>query len=325
MTFGKPRSSTDHDGLSALERRIHSECAPLRRRLPKLRVSEPFHGLGSFTRFAELGALRYSHPNSYELDPRFGKYYEIIYGGHTVKVGVVGDMLAVTTQSFEDSEGLVAGPMCTAWAGNGSKDGATSIVSFLYSRTTDWVIELAHRGVLLFYCIENSGNIAKTEAKGTRQAFVERELLKLECAVPFFKHGHEAVALYPTLPHVRNRHMLRGMRRDVMLHNELPRPIANLPEVPLVAILDFEIPNKHFAELSKIQQANMESYVERVQEHAAQGKVGQIAVVEVGRSCYREYGATIMYDKIPPLRASGAEIWVLSTHDLHKPEALQGK
>ena len=125
--------------------------------------------------------------------------------------------------------------MCTPWAGNGDRDGATSVTSFLYSTITDWIIELAHRGCLLFYCVENSTNVAKSEAKGSRPPFVERELLKLQCSVPWFRHSHESVSLYPTLPHVRNRHMLRGMRRDVMLREELPRPLTNLPEVGLKA------------------------------------------------------------------------------------------
>ena len=312
--------------LGALERRIHLECTSLRKWLPRLRVAEPFHGLGSFGRVMKLGGLKYLKPNSVELDHRYKEFYHNLYrdAEDFVLVGSNGDILSISCKELKDAEGLVGGPQCTPWAGNGKKGGITDPQSQLYEQTTDWIIELCHRGVLLFYAVENSINICKKEAGGTREAFADRQLLKLRSSVPFFKHEATVDNLRDKADHDRNRCILRGMRRDVLQTPSLPRPLTNLPHISLDSILDWDLPNVPFSDLTEKARLNLLWYEQQIQDAKANGNaVGAIAVVETHRAPDRKYKAQIFYDVVPPLRAGGNPLFLMSTCDIEKPQAVR--
>ena len=68
---------------------------------------------------------------------------------------VAGDLLKVDMAKLTDSEVLLSGPPCTPWAPNGLKKGTLDERADVYERVSDWILELAYRGVLVISLLEN--------------------------------------------------------------------------------------------------------------------------------------------------------------------------
>ena len=155
-----------------------------------------------------------------------------------------------------------------------------------------------------------------TEARGQREAWLTRQQRKLEVAVPFFKHGAVDDQLFPKLPHWRDRTILRGMRRDVMATAELPAPLETCPKIPLSMVLLKGLPNTSPSGLTTdIQKTNLENYLDKIALDRDAGLAGTIAIFELGRGFGKSYPVQVSYDHVPPLRASGAELFVVSVED----------
>ena len=198
-----------------------------------------------------------------------------------IKLGdPMGDMLRVPLAGLDDCEGVVCGPMCTPWAANGAHEGATDPKADCYERSVEWIIELGHRGCLLWYALENSPTIRNAEANRSRAPWLQRMMLKLEAGLPFFVHGAVDSPLFPKLPHKRNRCVLRGMRRDVMTYPSLPAPLGSQPRIKLKDVLNFDLPNMLFAEVAtELAQKHLVAYAQKIASDVSNGISGDYAVV----------------------------------------------
>ena len=93
---------------------------------------------------------------------------------------VAGDLLTVDMAKLTDSEVLLSGPPCTPWAPNGLKKGTLDERADVYERVSDWILELAYRGVLVIFLLENSAKLINTD-------FFKDMVTKLRVAFPFFR------------------------------------------------------------------------------------------------------------------------------------------
>jgi site-specific DNA-cytosine methylase len=273
---------------------------------------------GGFRRAMELCEVPFTTVNAFEKDPRFASFYRALKLTH-VRVGDAGDVRSIQPEMLEDCEGLVCGAPCTPWAGSGKRLGVLDERAELFDIVVTWIIELAHRGCLLFFACENSPNVLQAEGKGTRAPYLQRVMALLHVAIPFFDIEVQVVDLYPMLPQTRTRAWLRGIRKDVSLGHPMPAVLKLLPEVTLEQILDPSLPNRSLECISLKAKRNLIAYMSKVQEDTVTGKAGNIAVVETHRAFGAKYGAVILYDRVPPLRASGCEYFLISVRDVSEP------
>ena len=97
--------------------------------------------------------------------------------------------------------------------------------------------------------------------------------------------------------------------------------MSDLPHVKLAELLDPSLPVEPISSLTteKIRQ-NVTNYVAKIiavnkdNEHS-----GSIAVIETGRGFDRKYHAQVWYDIVPPLRACGVALFLISVDDCHLP------
>jgi site-specific DNA-cytosine methylase len=255
-----------------------------------MRVAEPFHGIGGFRRAMELFEVPFTTVNAFEKDPRFASFYRALKLTH-VRVGDAGDVRSIQPEMLEDCEGLVCGAPCTPWAGSGKRLGVLDERAELFDIVVTWIIELAHRGCLLFFACENSPNVLQAEGKGTRAPYLQRVMALLHVAIPFFDIEVQVVDLYPMLPQTRTRAWLRGIRKDVSLGHPMPAVLKLLPEVTLEQFLDPSLPNRSLECISLKAKRNLIACMSKVQEDTVTGKAGNIAVVETHRAFGAKYGA----------------------------------
>ena len=187
-----------------------------------LTVSEPCTGLCAFRRIAQLAEAPFKVVNAYEIDSRYNQYYDRTAtidcaSSITVTCSRHADITQIALSSLENSELFMAGPPCTPWCSPGERAGLLDNRSEPYETCIDMVIELAQRGCLLMFLIENSPEMYGTD-------FLANMLEKLDACIPFFTIDVKILELNDIWPCKRNRLYVRGMRKDCLL-DKIPEPI----------------------------------------------------------------------------------------------------
>ena len=147
--------------MSVFDACLHRVCSPLRVLVRPVLVTEPCIGLGGWRELCKRGRVPYVSRNSFDNDPNLVAFYDARRaenGEIKVRLGENGDVLKMSLSEIEDSEGLIAGTPCPPWAPNGPRSGSNDARSEVTERIFDWVVDLAWRGSLLWYAIENSDN-----------------------------------------------------------------------------------------------------------------------------------------------------------------------
>ena len=232
-------------------------------------------------------------------------------------------------QSMSDAEGLIAGPPCQPFAATGLRQGAQDEHgrTDVFESTIDMICELGSRGSLLWFIVENSTCLADV----THAVFLNEMLLRLETSLPFFLVDTVKLDAAEFLPIRRGRFFIRGLRRDC-----LPDPMqANLPaplccsdlclSVALEQILEPDLPATSEESLCPGHTANLALYKQTVlkasEEFAASGRAlpSRTVVLELDRNPLKTFGGVWGWGKIPSLRTSGPQLFLLSCEDLSKP------
>ena len=293
--------------------RLKSECSTVTRFLPCLRISEPCYGIGGFRALCDAVGIAHSSVNSYEKDARYSQFYKVM--GYEVKIG---DLLDIDPNSLEDAHGLVAGPPCVPWAGNGGRLGCADIVSQVFERLLVWIASLAHRGCLLFFCLENSANVVGSEHYlGHQQpSWISQAIEYLNVTVPFFHVDFVTIELSHVLPQRRCRCWLRGIRR--YLADRVPPVLQRLPSTAARDILDFDSINISSVDSlsTKKLRENFLEYEARIKVDVSNGRAGEFAFCELSRSASGVFSSAISYDIVPPLRSTGQPIFCFSCTDI---------
>jgi site-specific DNA-cytosine methylase len=66
----------------------------------------------------------------------------------------VGDVLSLDVRTLPDADVIIAGPKCTPWSKTGSKQGENAADADILKKIIECVCELANRGTLQLYVIE---------------------------------------------------------------------------------------------------------------------------------------------------------------------------
>jgi len=108
-----------------------------------------------------------------------------------VKVGsVVGDLLRVPLsrlRALAPIDGIVSGPPCPPWAGQGNKGSLKDPRAKVYLRLLEWTIYLIKMGGLLFVLLENV--IGIKQVRGGKTPIIEHFIGILEKLCPEFWWG----------------------------------------------------------------------------------------------------------------------------------------
>ena len=309
--------------MEKLQDALHSLGMSLRYLQRPMAVSEPCVGMSGIHEWCKAARVPYQPCNAMDTDSSLDLLHASLQAAGQEEMSAtqigpqVGDVLTKPLQDLEDSEGLAAGPPCQPWAGNGFRAGANDPRSWVYERVVLWILELAWRGCLVWFVLENSEKLQKS-------VFLTWMRRKLEVCLPFFVIEPIQDLLQTKFPHNRARSFLRGLRRDACPLGSIPAPKAAheiwLQEKPkLSEFLDPSLQATSPATLSSRMARNLAMYEKILQGMLQQDVLFDIACVELDRCPENTYGACFTLDSCPPLRTNGPAIFLLSGDDLSRP------
>ena len=297
-----------------------------------VRLTEPFFGLGGVAGLLSAVGVKVQLVNTFDLDDNIADWHRaLVRNGIRDTCGpvwsgpLVGDMMSVPVKSLLDSDILAAGPPCQGFSASGLKGREEDSRSDCYSRVVDWVVELARRGCLKGYFIENGTGIM--DNNGSDQSFAEKMLSTISSQLPFFKHGYAQVTPSGVVPVRRVRMWLRGVRFDCLKHDDafvsLPSPLHcfSIPAIKLEDLLDKTLAPAVVSDMPRNLAKNLTLYMQKMRLEIAWGHPGRVAVFELDRHPDTDgYSGKLTYDLVPPLRCKGPPYFVCSTWDLHLPQ-----
>lgn len=127
-----------------------------------LKAAEPCVGIGGLRSWMEASEAEYSATCCHDFDGDIEKFYcSLSKHGNTGLEKVAagekkGDLLSIDFSGQETCELFIAGPPCQPYAANASKAGFADPRSEVLERCCDLIIEMAHRGSLVVFLLENS-------------------------------------------------------------------------------------------------------------------------------------------------------------------------
>ena len=118
----------------------------------------------------------------------------------------------VDINDLRDAEVLGVGTPCQPFTSEGQRQGALDPRSYVTEVIVNWIAELAWRGCLVLFFIENSPHM-ETNSIVFADGYLEMIKQRLEFLLPFFVLVVVVIQLGDYVPHSRVRLFLRGMRR----------------------------------------------------------------------------------------------------------------
>ena len=136
------------------------------------RVSSPCVGINSQQRAAsELGMDNFKCKSVYDVCSDLRKPLQVLCGDSPLHLGpIAGDVTQVSLDELEDSEIFVAGPPCPPYSSIGVGGEETDVRSDVFYVVESWILELASRGCLRGFVLENVRGIL-TKRKGKGESF----------------------------------------------------------------------------------------------------------------------------------------------------------
>lgn len=294
------------------------------------KIAEPCVGIGAFHSWFKACGLKYEATNCcVDFDKDIEEFYSNLQkdgdpGLTSLRCGPVnGDIMKMELAGLDSCEIFVAGPPCQPYAANGSGKGFQDDRSAVLEACIDWIIELAHRGSLIVFLLENSEKLT------THSEFWSL-LDKLICACPWFKIEVVQHDLRTLMPHSRPRVWVRGLRLDCLpsLSHELPAPLSlkelGTQRLKLDDFLEEGLPNVDPDSLTPTMQANLLVY-KKLAKEALESETcsSSIFCCELDRNPLRVYGGAVAFDQVPSFRTQGPQIFIISIDDLGQPWTKQ--
>ena len=295
-------------------------------------ISEPCRGLGSAERFFRDAGVDVTSVNEYEIDGDLRPVYEYLRIDASRLGQTNGDIQKVALDQLEDCDLLVAGPPCGPWAGNGRRMGCLDPRAQVYHRIVDVIVELAKRGKLVAFAIENSPNIlSRSNGEDSMADVVMKKFGRL---IPYFSCSATVVDTSAVIPTQRKRAWIRGMRGDALFRlpsgamQAVPEPLTSFGHAfsrpKLREFLEVGVPNLNFADhwFTPKRREKLKGYEAIVQADKNRNRHGDLAVFEIDREPHaKSFISRVHYDMIPPLRTRGQAYFIMSTFDVEKPHA----
>ena len=235
-----------------------------------------------------------------------------------------GDIMSLPLDALEHCELLVSGPPCQPFSAAGKRQGELDSRADVFLRVVAWIQELASRGTLLAFALENSPQLKGHE-------FLKQVVQELQVTIPYFKLQVLTRNASDMLPQNRERLWLRGILRDCLAEPTSPLPAPwGLREfssdgraqqrLSILGVLSPGLPNIQISTLTPNAQANLAVYKQLARKMV--GADTELVLLELDRNPLKEYGPKIFLDKCPTLRCRG-EVFILSTDGLHQ-DHVQG-
>ena len=287
-------------------------------------VLEPFFGLGAtrvMMTIAQSGQSFRIH--GWDTDVRFQHYYEVV-STHTSEPMVLrdlnlgpisGDMWIVDPAVLPNAKGLVGGAPCQAFAPIGRKLGSLDPRAECYNRFTEWIVNMALRGVLLWFAVECAETVPASD-QGKNALASLRESLPF-FVIEFSKLTHDAGQIRP-------RSWFRGLRRDCLPTLPSPIPPARIAEpgehIDFFDLLDLSYRNlSSVNKLTEPRKINLRAHMKFIAEHKR--RLGsKVASFDIDRNIDRVFNIQVSFDACIGLRCKGPEIFIVSTVDMFVPE-----
>ncbi|CAE7545008.1 nlaIVM, partial [Symbiodinium pilosum] len=324
-------------GWTELQRQLWELGVVFRQRKHVPRVSEPCAGLSPWKTWVEEsvschqdlpGTCGHVATNVYDFDKQLQPYWSQIGSGVAHVGPQKGDIEKVPLSSLEDSEGLISGPPCQPFSFCGLRKGSADFRAMPFEVVIRWIIELASRGCLLWFMLENSSNLY-------RDPFLLAMLAILEAACPYFHIEVRVNNCCEYAPISRERIFIRGLRRDCLPEGcRGPLPVVLLEVLgsgqcaTLPGLLNWSLPPMNPNMLSINMRANLKLYKDMIKdmfpassgedEEILQGLGPSVACVELDRNPLKDGCPDVRLDEVSSLRTSGPALFVMSTGDCRK-------
>ena len=290
-------------------------------------ISEPCMGAATVSEAMHNWDVTYSPVNVYDKLGGLESFHNFLFGdlSLTFMLGPrEGDLLKKALVGLKDSDGLISGPPCPPWSTSGTQGGASDPRARVFDRVIQWIIELAIRGLLLYFAIENVPGILKQLAIQDNLAYMTILVDKLHAKIPFFQTWYRKLNESDTNIQSRERVWLLGLRKDVLKDESPPEPLAvgALEALQLEHVLDPDLPNMEASDLpgNGSMARNLRHYTEKIKAVVqADPRNMRLAIFDVDRSFDRTWSTRVMYDRVPTLTTKNRYLFLLSVTDLDLP------
>jgi len=192
-----------------------------------MRIAFPFCGLDGPGRALKEMQVPYIADHVYDIEKPLERVVKLLYdqdGNHhplAFNFGKEeGDMTSLDLEGLRDVEGLCAGFPCPPWSMLGKRRSHTDPRARCARRLMDWIEELANRGTLRWFMLENVLGIGVT-AEGEEKSFLDGFLEWAAEAIPGWVVRPDVVDAHACgLPQSRNRYYITGVRRLLLLGDD---------------------------------------------------------------------------------------------------------
>ncbi len=301
-----------------------------------IRVLELCGGLSSgfLALQALLGQRKVTLAGYYDFDWDLQPAMRAIHGSSShVFIGQRGDLRHIDTAALADAEVIVAGPPCPPWSSLGKRGSFDDPRAAIFWKVINAVIDVARRGVLLFFVLENVAGILKRPS-GASEPPLQAIVQELKNALPNFQVEVLSVNTCDfSLPQSRPRVYILGRRASVFGAGQRPSLQPFIEKVALRDLLDVHDKRKKM-DYTSLQEANIADF--KTACAAAmnnQDNKGQYAVVDVtrtptDRTAWGRQNNKVRPDQVECLTASGPALHVFAlgegTGELSLDRPLRG-
>ena len=232
-----------------------------------------------------------------------------------------GDIMKIDPRILESPDGLVSGPPCPPWAGNGRKNPAEDERRKVFEQVLHMIEVFNRTGNLKFFVLENvAGLKCRYRGQPSMLSTVMERLrnMRPEFAVVSWDMNTKQYGL----PHHRNRVYIVGIKCTVLRHQILPSaPPPAIPCVSLQSILTPGTPDTNLSCLTVRQRSNYKHYKAQVAsmltcpEHR-----GRTMCCDLNRKPTGSFGPKLRTDDCTEtLRTPNNPLWIMSLGEGKRP------
>lgn len=294
-------------------------------------VASPCIGLDSPAQVARAVGVPWVSNNVFDIRSELRVPLAKLHGAEEVRrynLGQeCGDLCSVRPHTLQDSDGLISGPPCIATSLIGSRRGKCDGRSFAFHAVASWVVELAKRGCLRFFIIENVVGMLRKCKGDVGECICDDFVNFINTHLPDW-HVRAIVwnSGWCKCPQFRLRVFVRGchpcLRQTKLQRSFLDAEMVRYPPVPLVRYLQPHASESDFDKLSLQQRMNVQV---RLHEMLEQHTDSDIGVVDISRDPVRKFPAQIALDKVHTIRCNNEHLWILPSARLQHVFGPRGR
>ena len=244
-----------------------------------------------------------------------------------------GDVTRVDLADLDlETDAVISGPPCPPFSTMGARLIEMDSRSNVFISVALWILHLARRGRLAFWCVENVAGILRKRS-GSGMSFGEWFVAEMDLNLPqgwlVQVHNHNSIDCL--LPQSRPRVFFVGVAPSLQVSRFQKRllwqPLLSWPRVRLTDFIDMEASPEDWAALTIRQQLNVESQLAEFASLLKKSPRAEVSValIDSSRDPHGKVDAGICIEASRTLRTNNLGLWLLPSEDLKDKIGPKGR